>query len=166
MKFSQTISDSVFSLEKGLVVILIPAMLLAMVFDIFFRYFLNSPLVWAQEIALYTFVWSSFLGASMSIKVKEAVAVTLFIDKMPSKIRNVLILVGLIASTIFAIYIFYLSITWIMDPSILLQKTITTQIPIVYMYLSIPISLLFMSVHFIHWFIEAIRISKDGKVIT
>ncbi|MHA6250801.1 TRAP transporter small permease [Oceanobacillus sp. CAU 1775] len=166
MKFTQIISDKIYKLEKVLVVILIPAMLLAMVFDIFFRYFVNSPLVWAQEIALYTFVWSSFIGASMSIKGKEAVAVNLFVDKMQTKLKNILIIIGLAASTIFSVYIFYLSLTWIMNPVILLQKTVTTQMPMVYMYLCIPVSLLFMSIHFIHWLTQAIQVSREGKVIT
>jgi TRAP-type C4-dicarboxylate transport system permease small subunit len=165
VKILQSISDSIFKVEKMLVILLLSAMLVSMVFDVFFRYFLKSPLVWAQEVALYSFVWSSFIGASMSIKVKEAVAVTLFIDKIKGKLRDALILLGLFAATVFSVYILYFSLTWITNPSILLQKTVTTQTPMMYMYVSIPISLFFMSIHFINWMFEAMRSSKSGKVM-
>ncbi len=97
-------------------------MLLAMAFDIFFRYFLNSPLIWGQELTLYTFVWTSFLGASMSIKTKEAVAVTIFVDKINNKFRNLLILAGLLVSTIFTVIILYLSISWITNPKYFISE--------------------------------------------
>lgn len=165
MSVIQSVSNGIYKVEKILVILLITAMLFAMVLDVIFRYFLKSPLVWGQEVALYTFVWSSFLGASMSMKTKEAVAVTLFVDKFKSNMKNVLILLGLFVSTIFIIFILYFSIIWIVNPSILLQKSVTTQTPMIYMYICIPISLLFMSIHFINWLLEALRVSKSGKVI-
>ncbi|WP_181884397.1 TRAP transporter small permease [Neobacillus piezotolerans] len=159
------ISDIIFKVEKLAVIIIIPVMLLAMVFDIIFRYFVQSPLIWAQELTLYTFVWCSFIGASMSIKTKEAVAVNLLVDKINPKLRNVLIVAGLIVSALFSIFIFYLSINWITNPNILLQKSITTQTPMIFMYICIPISLLFMSIHFLSWFLESLRFTRAGKVI-
>nr|WP_245347598.1 TRAP transporter small permease [Oceanobacillus polygoni] len=136
-----------------------------MVFDVIFRYFFSAPIVWGQEVALYTFIWSSFIGASMSIKSKEAVAVTLFVDRLSNQVRSVMITGGLLVSTIFSLYILYLSFNWIINPNILLQKSITTQTPMIYMYLCIPISLLFMSIHFINLSFEALKLTKAGKVI-
>ena len=161
----KVISDTIFKVEKILVILLIPFMLIAMALDIFYRYFLNSPLIWGQEYALYTFVWSSFIGASMSIKSKEAVAVNLFVDKVNAKLRNILIVAGLLVSSVFSVWILYLSINWITNPTILLQKSITTQTPMIYMYICIPLSLLFMSIHFINWFLESLRFTRAGKVI-
>jgi len=161
----RAVSNGIFKIEKILVIIAIPIMLIAMVFDIFYRYFLNSPLIWGQELTLYTFVWTSFLGASMSIKTKEAVAVTIFVDKLNIKLKNLLILIGLFISAVFAVSILYLSINWITNPNILMQKSVTTQIPMIFMYFCIPLSLLFMSIHFINWFIESLRVSREGKVI-
>ncbi|WP_053363354.1 TRAP transporter small permease subunit [Bacillus sp. FJAT-27251] len=165
MKVIQSVSNGIFKIEKLLVILLISSMLIAMILDVLFRYFVKSPLVWGQEVALYSFVWSSFIGASMSIKVKEAVAVTLFVQKMKSNLKNAMILLGLLASTTFIIFFFYQSLVWILNPSILLQKSVTTQTPMIYMYLCIPTSLLFMSIHFINWLLEALRIAKSGKVI-
>lgn len=159
------LSDNIHKLEKCLVIIIIPVMLITMALDIFFRYFLSSPLVWAQELALYSFVWSGFIGASMSIKAKEAVAVTLIVDKIHSKLKNILIMIGLLASIGFSIYVLYLSVTWIINPTILLQKSITTQMPMIYMYLSIPVSIFFMTIHFINWFFESLQFTREGKVI-
>ncbi|SFE38752.1 TRAP-type C4-dicarboxylate transport system, small permease component [Lentibacillus persicus] len=165
MNLSKVISNVIFKFEKLLVIILIPIMLIAMVLDIFFRYFLSSPLMWGQELALYSFVWTSFIGASMSIKSKGAVAVTVLVDRINTKLSNALIAIGLFVSTVFSIYIFYLSINWITNPTIFLQTSVTTQTPMIYMYMSIPVSLLFMTIHFINWLFEALRSVKNGKVI-
>lgn len=161
----RAISNGIFKLEKILVIITIPLMLIAMVFDIFYRYFLNAPLIWGQELTLYTFIWTSFLGASMSIKTKEAVAVTIFVDKLNARFKNILIITGLLISAVFAVLILYLSINWITNPNILFQKSVTTQTPMIFMYFCIPLSLLFMSIHFINWFIESFRTIREGKVI-
>ena len=161
----RALSNNVFKIEKMLVIILLPITLFAMTFDIFFRYFFNSPLIWGQELTLYTFVWTSFIGASMSIKTKEAVAVTIFVDKLNYKFRNLFILVGLFVSSVFAVFILYLSVSWITNPHILIQKSVTTQTPMILMYFCIPFSLFFMSIHFINWFIESFRLTREGKVI-
>ena len=69
MGIFKTLSDSIFKLEKIIVIILLPILLFSLFADVFFRYAFNSPLLWAQEIALFTFVFASFIGASMSVKV-------------------------------------------------------------------------------------------------
>lgn len=159
------LSDMIYKLEKFLVTILIPVMFITMVLNVLFRYLLNSPLIWAQEVTLFAFGWACFLGASMSIKQREAVAVTILVDKIKSSFRNIAIIAGLFVSSVFIVSLVYLSISWIIQPIILMQYSTTMQIPMLIPYLCIPISFLFMSVHIISWLLESIRKSKEGKVI-
>jgi TRAP-type C4-dicarboxylate transport system permease small subunit len=159
------VSDSIFKLEKIIVIILLPILLLSLFADVLFRYAFNSPLLWAQEISLFTFIFASFIGASMSVKVREAVAVTILVDRLNDSLRNILIVIGLFISLLFTVALFYLSIKWISNPNILLQKSVTTQIPMILPYSSIPIGLFFMAIHFFHLFIDSIRLLKDKKVV-
>ena len=165
MTFFRTLSDSIYKIEKAIMVIVLPILLISLFLDVLFRYAFSSPLIWAQEIALFTFIFASFIGASMSVKVREAVAVTILVDKLKDKYRNILIISGLLISLIFTLVLCYLSIKWILNPNILFQKSITTQIPMVIPYSSIPIGLLFMMIHFIHLFIESIHSYSEKKVI-
>ncbi|PID24071.1 TRAP transporter small permease [Sporosarcina sp. P7] len=165
MRFIKGLSDTVYTLEKFLVVLLLPALLLSLFSDVVFRYIFNSPLLWAQETALFTFIFASFIGASMSVKVREAVAVTILVDRVNESLRNVLIIIGMIISLIFTVAIFYLSVKWILNPNILLQRSVTTQIPMIIPYLSIPISLLFMIVHFVYLLIESFHASNERQAV-
>lgn len=162
MNVVRNISDIVFKIEKVLIIILIPVMLTSMVVDIFFRYVVSTPVVWAQELSLYVFIWSSFVGASMSIKSREAVSVSIITDRLSKQLRRKVILLGLFISSLFVIYLLYLSVSWISSPNILFQTSVTTQTPMVYMYMCIPISLLFMTVHFISWFFETLTEIRKG----
>ncbi|MDS9471400.1 TRAP transporter small permease [Sporosarcina pasteurii] len=165
MSLFKIVSDSLFKLEKVIVIILLPILLFSLFADVLFRYALNSPLLWAQEISLFTFIFASFIGASMSVKVKEAVAVTILVDRIPVSLRNILIITGLLTSLLFTLLLVYLSIKWISNPTILYQKSVTTQIPMIIPYLSIPIGMFFMVIHFVHLFMDSLRQAKEKKVI-
>jgi len=152
-------------MEKIIVIILLPMLLLSLFADVLFRYAFNSPLLWAQEVALFTFIFASFIGASMSVKLREAVTVTILVDRLNDTLRNVLIIIGLFISLLFTVGLFYLSIKWISNPNILHQKSVTSQIPMIFPYLSIPIGFLFMVIHFIHLLIDSLRVASERKVV-
>ncbi len=156
MKLVRFGSNLIYKIEMIIVCILVPVMAVSLFLDVVYRYVLNAPLIWAQEISLFTFIWAGFIGASMSIKIKEAVAVNILVDNLKGPLRNILITLGLFISTIFLIVLTYLSIIWILNPTILTQKSVTTQIPMLIPYLSIPISLIFMSIHLVYLSLEAL----------
>lgn len=165
MKFFGGISNFIYKIEKLLINILIPIVLISMVTDIVLRYFFGFPTRWGQELSLYTFVWSTFIGASMSIKTKQAVSMTLVVDKVRTLWRNIFILLGLILSALFTLFMLYLSIGWITAPGIAHQYTATSRIPMIYLYTCIPISLTFISIHLINWIFEVITASRNREVI-
>lgn len=165
MKIIGGISDFIYKVEKVLIIILIPLVLFSMVLDIFLRYFFGLPTQWGQELSLYTFVWSTFIGASMSIKTKQAVSMSLVVDKVGDLWRSLLIIAGLIISLIFIVFMLYLSIEWITSSGIMSQFTPTSRIPMIYLYTCIPISLAFMVIHLVNWVFEAILAHRNGEMI-
>jgi TRAP-type C4-dicarboxylate transport system permease small subunit len=50
------------------------------VVQVFFRYFLNRPLTWPQELTSMFFVWTALLGASYVLRRKEHVVFNLLYD--------------------------------------------------------------------------------------
>ena len=66
------------------------------------RYVLNSPTSWAEEVITYLFVWLTFVGASLALKMHQHFAIDIVVEKLPGKISNLLRLI----STILVILLF------------------------------------------------------------
>ncbi|WP_227937402.1 TRAP transporter small permease [Alkalihalobacillus deserti] len=151
------ISDYVFKIEKSIVMILIIAMFVSLTAGVFFRYYLNSPLFWSDEFAIFTLVWLTFLGGSMSIKRQETAAVTILVDKLNNKFKKIVASIGFLIVIIFCLFIVYYSYIWLSSPNISLQKSTSMQIPMIYPYLSVPLGFFFMSIHSIHLFLLSLK---------
>ena len=87
----------------GIIAILIAAMALIVIANVFSRYVLNFSLKWSAEAARYCMVWAAFLGAVVLVHSGEHLAVDIlerFLTGVPQKILRVIIILG---STIFFI---------------------------------------------------------------
>ncbi len=60
------IRGSIRGLEL-IVAFLLALMTVLIVLQVFFRYVLNSPLTWAEELARLSMIWLAFLGASVAL---------------------------------------------------------------------------------------------------
>ncbi|WP_209123592.1 TRAP transporter small permease [Alkalihalobacillus sp. BA299] len=150
-------SDTIFKIEKVIVMILIIAMFLTLTAGVFFRYYLNSPLFWSDEFAIFTLIWLTFLGGNISIKRQQTAAVTILFDKLNKKSRKVVASVGFLIIILFCLLIVYYSIIWLSSPNIVLQKSNSMQLPMIYPYLSVPIGFFFMSIHLVHLFLLSLK---------
>lgn len=147
MGFIHRLSNVVFKTEKALAIFLGIVMLVSLAAGVFFRYVLKSPLTWSDETAIFALVWLTFIGGSMSIKMQNAAAVTIFMDKLRGGLKTLLTGIGLLTILLFAVYIFYLSIVWLSSPNILVQRSSSMNLPMIYAYLSVPVSFLFITIH-------------------
>ena len=72
-------------------VILSMALITVVVFvQVVFRYVLDLPLSWSEEVARFGFVWLVFLGAGLLTRMADHIWVTSFIEAFPPRLRNVL----------------------------------------------------------------------------
>ncbi|GAA4705764.1 TRAP transporter small permease [Brevibacillus fulvus] len=157
MTFIKKCSDLIARLESVLVIVLFCVMLLSIVLGVAFRYFLNSPLSWAEEVAIYTLVWITFIAGSMGIKRQQAATVTLVFDRLSGRVRRVVLAVGFAIITLFCLLVLVLSIKWVTAPSMLMQKSPTLGISMLYPYLCIPFGMICMAIHAFAFLLTAIR---------
>ncbi|ARK29952.1 TRAP transporter small permease [Halalkalibacter krulwichiae] len=155
--FFGKLSDAIHKVEKLIVMILIVAMFLALTAGVFFRYYLNSPLFWSDEFAIFTLVWLTFLGGSIGIKRQQTAAVTILVDKLNEKSRKIIASIGFVIILLFCLFIVYYSYIWLSSPNIVLQKSNSMQLPMIYPYLSVPIGFIFMSLHSVHLFLLSLK---------
>lgn len=161
MEVIKRISNLIYAFEKKFVIILVIMMLVAVFFQFLFRYVFNFPLTWTDETAMYTLAWLTFIGGSMSIKEKQAVAVSIVTDKLSGTLKKIVVSIGIFVALLFGIYLMYLSIKWIGDPMIATQKSNNMQLPMLYPYLSVPVGISFMTVHLVHILFEGLLSSEE-----
>jgi len=53
-----------------------------------FRYVLGQSLYWGTELPNFLFMWLVFLGAAIAYRTKKHIAFSIFVNKLPPKIRN------------------------------------------------------------------------------
>ncbi|MDF2522100.1 MAG: Tripartite ATP-independent periplasmic transporter, DctQ component [Clostridia bacterium] len=102
------------------------------------RYIVGRPFTWSEELARYIFVWMSFLGMAVGVKMGSHVALDILVKKLSGVSQKTLMLVnnGLI---------FFFGACMTVSGFKLVevgmrQKSPTLQLPMQYVYVVIPIS--------------------------
>jgi TRAP-type transport system small permease protein len=123
-------------------VVLFAAILLVMVLQVAFRYVLNAPLTWTEELARYLYIWACWLGAPVALRRGNHIVIAFVGDRMPRGVGRVLALVNQAAALVFLTQL-------TIQGSILMVKShsveaITLPIPWSVIYAAAPISAVLM----------------------
>lgn len=76
-------------------------------YEVIVRYFFNSPTVWAQEVAVYIFMWSMLTGASYTLMLGKHVRIDLLFDHFPPKVQLVFDILTSVAGIVFCSIVTY-----------------------------------------------------------
>jgi TRAP-type C4-dicarboxylate transport system permease small subunit len=163
VNFVGKLSDLVFIIEKFLVSILVSLMFISLTLSVIYRYFLNHPLNWTDEMAIFSLVWATFLGGSMGIKRQQAAAVTILMDKIGGRTHRILISIGFFIAFLFSILILIIAFQWVLSPNIAVQKSASMQLPMIYPYLSVPVGFGFMTIHGLDLLLKSFK-STEAEV--
>ncbi len=157
----EKLSNLVYKIEKVIVMILLIAMFSSLTAGVIFRYYLDQPLMWSDELAIFSLVWLTFIGGSMSIKRQQSAAVTLLTDKLKGNWRKAIISLGFAVLVMFALYFVVISFQWLSSENIAIQKSSSMQLPMRYVYISVPTGLFFMFIHSLHLFIQSLKSAEE-----
>lgn len=82
--------------DKILFVILfliIALILVCVCLQVFYRYFLQSPIIFTEELVRFLLIWLGLLGASYTFGIKGHISLTILLDRVPKNIHKVLIII-------------------------------------------------------------------------
>lgn len=83
--------------------LLFAAMVVVFAANIFGRFALNRPIVWADEVLVYLMIWCTFLSVAFVTREREHVAFDLVHELQPASVRRVSLALGaLVTAGIFA----------------------------------------------------------------
>jgi C4-dicarboxylate transporter, DctQ subunit len=142
-----SLSNGISRFEKFLAAILMLALAIIVALSVAFRYFLNAPLSWSGEVAVFLLIWISFIGGSLGLKTKSQAAVTLLLDYCPRRVKMWIAVFSQVFIIIFLVLILKYTYTWILSDGVAFQKSTAILIPMWIPYSAVPIGLSFACIH-------------------
>lgn len=139
------LESAVTVLENGMVVTLIVVMSVAVFAQVLFRYAMEIPLSWTEELSRYCLIWLTFIGASLALREKGHFALEYLLEKLPDRMRLLAELGLLLVIEVFLGVMLYTGL--VMLPITALQVSASLRITMDYVYLAIPIGSAFMLIH-------------------
>lgn len=67
-------------------VALLAAIFVILLLQIAFRYVLNAPLVWTEELARYLYIWACYLGAAVALRRGNHIVIALVSERLPPRL--------------------------------------------------------------------------------
>jgi TRAP-type C4-dicarboxylate transport system permease small subunit len=130
--------------------VLVAVMTLTTLLQVIFRYALNDPLVWSEELARFIFVWISLVGAGAALRTGGHFGLDLFYRKLSAAGRSgVAVLISAIIALFAAVLLVY-GIRETIQAS--LQLAPSLQIRMHWAYAALPVGAALMLWHLVaHW---------------
>jgi len=117
--------------------------------QVFFRFVLEEPLVWSEEVAIFCLVWITFLGASLAARRRALIGVEALIRKFSGTVRlRFEILIQALSAIFFTVLIIYGVQTVILVAG---QKAAATGISMAWVYAAVPVGGLLMLINSLAW---------------
>ncbi|MEW6227747.1 MAG: TRAP transporter small permease [Bacillota bacterium] len=77
------------TIEKAVGAFLSLAVFVILIVQVFFRYVLDHPITWADELASYTFIWMVFIGAAYAQQADAHVKMDIVLNALPKRFKDV-----------------------------------------------------------------------------
>ena len=148
-------------LEEYMVVILTSIRTILLFLQVLFRFVLNLPLAWVEEISLYSMVWLCYFGCSLAIKKREHLKMEIITNFLRPKAKKVFDLISLVLFFAFAVFVLYHVTLLTADILQRGQVTAVLEIPKWIPYAGVPVAFLLMLIRMIQDFVRTISEMKE-----
>lgn len=100
-----TIKRCMNFLLSRIAAVLLSAMTLLVLYQVFTRYALNSPAAFTEELVRYFLIWTGFIGAAYAFSTRQHMSLVLVRDKLSPKKRRALMAAIDILILAFALFV-------------------------------------------------------------
>jgi C4-dicarboxylate transporter DctQ subunit len=158
----EALNKIVDRIENILVVILMFTATVVAIVQVVARYVFNSSLYWSEELILYSLISMSFLAGSMGVRYSAHISVDALYAFAGPRLTTVLKYVASILGIIFAATLVYYGSRLYMNTARMGQLSSAMQIPVAYIYLTIPVSGAFMLLRYLQ-ILQCLILRKEYK---
>lgn len=146
---------------ETVVVILMALMVITLAVQVLFRYVLDNPLSWSEELARYAFVWITFLGAAVAYRHRGHIVVDMMLHLIPVQMRAALAWVVEILVAVTLVVLVRDGLRMVETTSNV--RATMLQIPMSYIYAAIPVSAALMLVYQVEWVVKRLTRSRQPR---
>ena len=143
-RFITKLSNTIDRAMVGMVFLIVAAMVIVTTLQVVFRVAFNA-LTWSEELSRYLLVWGTFFGATLAYKRGNHIAVTFIIDFFPTRLRVWFNIFTYLLSLAFFVIVAQQGLNMITMQ--VFQVSPALQMPMRYVYWSIPLSCVIMIIH-------------------
>lgn len=158
MKYVESVLNRLDVVFEWLTALILGGMTLLIFLQVVFRYVLNSPLAWTEELARFLFIWMTFIAGYVGARRNKHIGVTALQKALPRPLgKMVASLCSAICVLFFAGVIFYTLKFW---SKLTMQTSPALGIPISVVYTGMLVGCFFMAV----WYLMlAIKVYTDKE---
>lgn len=141
----------VLRVESTVSAVLLVALYLLLIIQVFFRYVLNSPLGWTEELSRFTFVWMVFISSAYLAGRNSHIAVTFLCDWLPPRYGSWAVRVAAAVVTAAAAVIAVASIGFVAATAELVSPGVG--VPMGWIYAAATVGFLLVALHMVEYLI-------------
>jgi len=150
--------------EEIIIVILCSFLVISLVFTVVVRYAipaLSMASHWAEELALFSFIWLLYFGACLATKKGKHFRVTAQFGLLPTRLRKYALLPGNLIWLVFNIILIKYGIVLIKSS---MEDSLSLEIPMKYVYAIIPLSFIFISFRLLQHSIRSLKSQQQPSI--
>jgi len=150
--YFENLSRGLDKVTKWVCIILIFLMTIEVLTAVFFRYVLNAPIKWGEELARFIMVWAGLLGISIALKDGEHIGLEILTGKLSGRPFYLVKLIVNIMIFIFLLVLFIWGIGICREAWVSFMPGL--QISWTWSHLAVPVTAAIQLVHVFAWLID------------
>ncbi len=154
------LSDVVTEVAKAALGLCVAAIVLITLAAVWWRYVVNAPISWIEQVSNILFIWITFIGAAVLYRQKLHIGVDMFIGMLNGRAHQVMFWVIELANLIFIVVLFVYSVKLSID--VLPNTYGALDITPAWFYVSAPVACAMMMLYFVEKIVDPSKRQPEG----
>lgn len=146
---------------KYILNVILTVLVIAVVLQVFFRYVVNNPIAWTEELSRYSLVWLTFLGAAYAVSLKQNISIEILRNVLSPLGKKVMYTIATLVSLLFCIFL--IQYGYILASSSMNQLSPVLQVPMGVIYYIIPVSAFLFGTNLISMLVQEWKKEDNQK---
>ena len=155
------VCDAVMEAAKFFLGLSMGAIVVITVAAVWWRYVLNAPIAWIEQVSNMLFIWIVFIGAAVLYRQQLHIAVDMFVRMLPDRILGIAFWIIELANLSFIVILFLSSLKLSID--VLGNTTGALDITPAWFYFSAPVACAMMMLFFVEKIFDPSRRVPTGS---
>ena len=155
------ICDAVAGAGKAFLGVCMAAIVLITIAAVWWRYILNAPIAWIEQVSNMLFIWIVFVGSAILYRQQLHIAVDVFVRMLPERMTSFMFWLVEVANLSFILILFVYSLKLSVD--VLDTTTGALDITPAWFYFSAPVACAMMMLFFIEKIFDPSRREPTGE---